>query len=76
MSVARSDSSAIMLLILFVQVYSVSDTAPLEDKAICELVNRGLSPRKLFKASYSFYRSALEMELRENGEIQVASGLF
>ena len=73
---ARGDSSVIMLLIRFIKVYSVSDTAPLEDKAICELVNRGLSPRKLFKASYSFYRSALEMELRENGELQVASGLF
>ena len=65
-----------MLLILFVQVYSVSDTAPPEHKAICELVNRGLSPRQLFKASYSFYRITLENELRENGEIKVSSGLF
>tara|TARA_Y100001954_G_C15697579_1_gene546085 strand:+ start:231 stop:1061 length:831 start_codon:yes stop_codon:yes gene_type:complete len=65
-----------MLLILCAQVYSVSDAAPLEDKAICELVNRGLNPIQLFKASYSFCRIALENELRENGEIKVASGLF
>ena len=58
------------------QVFIVPDTAPVEDKAICELVNRGFSPRQLFKASYSLYRATLEEELKKNRDIKVASGLF
>ena len=57
-------------------MFNVPESAPPEDKAICELVNRGLNPKQLFKASYSFYRIALEEDLRRNSDIKVDSGLF
>ena len=57
-------------------MFSVPDNAPLEDKAICDLVNRGLQPRLLFKAAYTFYGVRLEEALRQGHAIEVGSGLF
>jgi len=57
-------------------VYSVPDGAPLEDIAICDLVNRGLQPKLLFKAAYTFYRVRLEEAFRQGRNVEVGSGLF
>jgi len=57
-------------------MYFVPDAAPQEDKAICELVNRGFRPGLLYKAAYTFYRANLEDQLRAKRRIEVDSGLF
>jgi len=57
-------------------MYFVPDAAPLEDKAICELVNRGLDPGLLFKAAYTFYKARLEEIIRQGQDLEVGSGLF
>ena len=57
--------------------YTVPDSARPEDKEIVKLVNKGLSPQRLFRASYTFYRAYLENELIEKSEkIYVQSGIF
>ena len=57
-------------------MYSVPDSAPQEDKAICELMNRGLDPQKLFRAAYTCYRLRLEEEISAGLPVLVRSGLF
>ena len=56
--------------------YSVPNSAPIEDKAICDLVNKGLCPQQLFRAAYSFYLRHLEGEAESCGRTKVESGLF
>ena len=57
-------------------MFSVPDQAPIEDKAICALVNQGLEPKLLFRAAYTFYRASLESSLANHDKIKVKSGLF
>ncbi len=54
----------------------VPDSAPNEDKIICDLINKGFSARQLLKASSSFYRHELEQKLRIQKHIKVLGGLF
>ena len=56
--------------------FTVPDSAPAEDKAICQLVNSGHSPQQLFRAAYTFYRATLEQQLSKEGPVKVQSGLF
>ncbi|WP_115071169.1 hypothetical protein [Synechococcus sp. UW179B] len=57
-------------------MYSVPDSAPQEDKAICELMNRGFDPQKLFRAAYTFYGFSLEQKMSAGLPVVVRSGLF
>jgi len=57
-------------------MYSVPDAAPQEDKAICDLFNRGLNPRLLFRAAFTFYKVYLEDIIRQGHVPEVGSGLF
>jgi hypothetical protein len=57
-------------------MYSVPDSAPTENKAICDLINQGLDPKQLYKAAYTFYRCSLEEALISNPPVRVQSGLF
>jgi len=57
-------------------MYQVPDTAPIEDRAICDLVNQGLDPRQLFRAAYSFRRQQLEEQCSREGRLVVETGLF
>lgn len=56
--------------------FTVPDSAPIEDKAICDLINKGLRPQQLFRAAYSFYCNYLEQEAEKCGRSKVESGLF
>ncbi len=59
------------------QSYSVPDSAPLENKEICKLINKGLSPQQLFRASFTFYKASIEENLiQESEKIYVQSGIF
>ena len=59
------------------QSYSVPDSAPIEDKEICKLVEKGLNPQQLFRASHTFYQASLEEKLIQDYEnICVQSGIF
>ena len=57
-------------------MYSVPDSAPTENKAICDLINQGLDPKQLYKAAYTFYRCSLEEALISKPPVRVQSGLF
>ena len=58
------------------KMISVPDNGPAEAKAICGLVNNGMNPQLLFKASYTFYKHHLESQLALSKELRVLSGLF
>ena len=55
---------------------SVPEDAPLEDRAICQLVNSGLDTKKLLRAALTFHRVKLEQDEQESGDLFVQSGLF
>ena len=58
------------------RMFHVPESAPTEDKAICQLVNSGMNPSRLYKAAYTFYRAALEEQLTSTQPVVVQSGLF
>ena len=41
-------------------MFFVNDDDPAENKAVCDLVNSGLDPGLLLKATFSFYVKQLE----------------
>jgi hypothetical protein len=57
-------------------MFHVPESAPAEDKAICQLVNSGMNPKQLYKAAYTFYQVALEQQLTARQPVTVQSGLF
>lgn len=57
-------------------IFSVPESAPAEDKAVVELVNRGLCPRQLARASITLYQHLFERELAARGRVVVQDGLF
>ena len=57
-------------------MYTIPDSALQEQKAICELVNRGFDPRILFRAACSFYALSLEQEMTADSPVVVRSWLF
>ena len=56
-------------------MYSLSDDAPPEYKAIVQLVNNGMDTKKLLRAIMTFHAQALE-SVERTGELTVESGLF
>ena len=55
---------------------AVPEHAPKEDKAIAELINKGLDSRQLFRAAFTFHQHELSRQLARNGETTIRSGLF
>ncbi len=56
--------------------YSVLKSASTEAKIICQLVNQGLDPRRLFIAAITLYSDALIRKNRDASSFVVESGLF
>ena len=56
--------------------YSLPSSASPEAKAICQLINQGLDPRKLFIAAITFYGDALVRGKVGSSPFVVESGLF
>ena len=58
-------------------MYSVEHDAPVENKAICGLVNSGSDPGLLLKAAFAFYIKRLEeLLVAKSDSLEVRSGLF
>lgn len=57
-------------------MYSVPDNAPKEDKAIIDLVNQGMNPERLFKASWTMHSLTTAKELHANGRNTVEGGVY
>lgn len=57
-------------------MFTVSENAPKEDKAITELLNQGLDSRRLLKAAFTCHQIKLSQQLVSNGETSIQSGLF
>ena len=55
---------------------AVPEHAPKEDKAIAELINKGLDSRQLFRAAFTFHQHELSRRLARHGETTIRSGLF
>ena len=56
--------------------YSVSSSASPEANAICQLINQGLDPRKLFIAAITFYSNTIVSERVSSSSCVVESGLY
>jgi len=57
-------------------MYFVPDSSPVEDKAICDLINKGLSPKQLYRAAFTFYGCSLTEDLISKSPVRVQAGLF
>lgn len=57
-------------------MYSVPDNAPKEDKAIIQLVNQGMDPERLFKASATVNSATIAQQLIAAGRDKVEGGVY
>lgn len=56
--------------------WNVADDAPLEHKAIIQLVNAGCQPKQLLRAALTAYQLELQERLQQMPELYVQNGLF
>lgn len=56
--------------------FQVPSNAPIEDKIICDLVNKGFDTQQLFRAAFTFHSMSVEQKLIKGGRLIVRDGIF